>query len=550
MSNTAIGVVGSDGYTPLYQPDGRWAMWSMDEIYLGHEGQGKFIPKVLDFVVEPASGNMFRVQSLSVVTFVPELVPVELRKEVTVDEIISAGAYHHRLYFDKSVQPYTLSVDGLLRVHGSAASFARIYKGAFIDPTKIISRRYNGSGVFIGHDVPLELVAYQQQENYAIKSIPTCNTDQEILDGETCTVVIFDSNGKVLSRTTCLAEETTYVAQAYAEQKYITQISLKSAFIADTVSSEITYPVNLPIAAFNPIGVVHYNDGSTVEYPVDGNKFSLYGLDQFVSTIIGHRVPLVLKYRMDSVEAGLASVETQDQHFLTRAYSLIVSSPNTSYNAKLHVYPVWVDANNGYRLSAYLTNLDRNIVIDVTNHLALASNSPSFNPHGYGLTQRLIFSMDLANVSGIFNHFQHVQTVDVVLRAPANDASAQNLWETSSQVPSPGGYYGKNLRATVDPATRRKASFGNGLDSMQKFIDQVFKPTHAVFNPVTETSAPAPTHIEVSHLDEAHVVPIADYAQQVQFSHDIGALSNLTLTFLRQSTQGFLKLSVACLTVR
>lgn len=549
MTTSAIGVVGSDSHTPLYQSDARWTIWSIHDIYMGAEGLNKFVPKVGDYVVEPGSGNMFKVNTLSLVTFIPVLVAVELRKEITVDEIVSSSSSNYRVYFDRSVIPYVLAVDGLLKVHGSSASFARIYRGQFIDPTKIISRRFNNSGVFIGHDIPLELVAFNTHDNYAIKSIPTCNTDQEIPDGEVCTVVVFDSNGKVLTRTTCLLEETTYVAQAYAEQKYITQIFMKSAFITDMTASEVAYPVNLPTQSFNPIGVVQYNDGSQIEYPVDGSKFSLFGMEQFVSTIIGHRVPLVLRYRMGPNESGLASV-AGDENFITRAYSMVVGSPNTSYNAKLYVYPEWVDSINGYRLTGYLTNLDRNVMFEVTSHLSLASNSPSFNPTGYGLTQRLMFSINLANISGVFNNFQHIQTVDIILRAPASDTAVQNIWESASQVPSPGAYYGTNLRATVDPATRMRLTINNGLPTVQEFINKLYNPTNALFNPATETVPPQPTHLEITHLGQTVVIPIGDYASTIQFSSVFLNLRNVQVVFMRQSTQGFLKLSVAALTVR
>ena len=549
MATSAIGVVGTDSYTPLYQSDARWSIWSINDIYLGDEGLNKFVPKVNDYVVEPESGNMFKVASLSMVTFIPELVPVELRKEITVDEIVSSNNSNYRIYFDKSVTPYVLAVDRLLKIHGSSASFARVYKGQFIDPSKIISRRYNNSGVFIGHDIPLELVAFNSHDNYAIKSIPTCNTDQDFVDGEVCTVVVFDSSGKVMTRTTCLLEETTYVAQAYAEQKYITQIFLKSAFISDTTASEITYPVNLPTQSFSPIGVVQYNDGSQIEYPVDGGKFSLFGMEQFVSTIIGHRAPLVLRYRMDTNESGLASVSS-DSYYITRPYTMTVSSPNTSYNAKLYVYPEWVDGVNGYRLTGYLTNLDRNIMFDVSSQLSLASNSPSFNPVGYGLTQRLMFSINLANVSGVFNNFQHIQTVDVILRAPASDTSIANIWETASQVPSPGPYYGTSLRATIDPATRKRLTINNNLNTVQEFINKLYTPTNSLYNPATETTPPQPTHIEVTHLGQSVVLPITDYASAIQFTNEFTVLRNVQIVFMRQTPQGYLKLSVAALTIR
>ncbi|MBF6682381.1 hypothetical protein, partial [Acinetobacter baumannii] len=77
-------------------------------------------------------------------------------------------------------------------------------------------------------------------------------------------------------------------------------------FVENSRTNDINYPVNLPVPSFNPIAVVQYNDGSQVEYPVNGDKFSLFGLEQFPSTIIGHSVPLVLSYRLDPNEAALA----------------------------------------------------------------------------------------------------------------------------------------------------------------------------------------------------------------------------------------------------
>ena len=549
MSQTAIGVVGTDNYTPLYQPDGRWAMWSIHEIYRGQDALNKYVPKKDDYVIEPETGKLYRVSSLSPVTFIPDLEPVSYHTETRVDQILAVSDANHRLYIDRSVSPYTLSVDGFLRIHTSSASFARIYQGLFIDPTKIISRRYNNSGSFIGHDIPLEKVAFNSQDNYAIKSVPTCNTQAEIPDGETCTVVFFDSSGKVLARATCVTEDTTFVAQAYAEQKYITEIFLKSAFIHETSSSDILFPVNLPTASFNPIGVVQFNDGSQVEYPVDGDKFTLYGLDQFVSTIIGHKVPLTLKYRMASNEAGLATT-TVNGHEITRPYQLQVSSPNTSYNVKLYCYPVWVDDLAGYRLKTFLTNLDRNVILEISDHVGLSANSPAFAPTAYGVTQRLTLTVDLANVSGIFNHFLHVQTVDIILRGPASDSSLTNIWESANQVPTAVGYYGTNLRAYTDPATRKKLSIHSNIPTVTEFLNKVYKTSQPLYNPVTETSAPVPTHIEVRAGSESVVIEVNAYKDQVQFTQEISQLSNVELVFLRQTFSGMLNLAVCAMTVR
>ena len=550
MSTDAIGIVGVDGKTPIFVPrDGRWNMWSIHDIYLGELGENKFIPKINDYIIEPETGITYIVTDLNNVTFIPEYKPVTIKQSISVDEILSSTSDNYRIYYDKTINPYTLSVDGFMRIYSSSATTARIYKGSFIDPTKIISRRYDNNGNFIGHDIPLQVVAFNSHDNYAIKSIPTCNTTLDLQDGETCTVVVFDSNGKVLTKALCVLEETTYVAQAYAEQKYITNIFIKSVFIDTAQSTEINYPVNLPIPSFNPIGVVQYNDGSQVEYPVDGDKFRLYGLDQFVSTIIGHKVPLVLSYRMDSTESALASVDS-DHYYVTRPYTLVVSNPNRSYNVKLFVYPVWVDGINGYNYKAFLMNLDRNILYEVTNLISIATNSPSFNPLAYGITQRITFSLDLANVSGIYNHFLHIQTVDIILRGSATDSSVMNIWEVGSQVPTTVPYYGTNLKATRDPATNTKIEIHNNIQTADEFITKLYRSTIPLFNPVTELEAPVPTHIEVRYLNETILKPIADFKEIFTFSVPVPMYTNVEVIFHKETISGYLKLSIASLTVR
>ena len=139
MSNDAIGIVGTDGYTPLYQENAAWRQWSIEEIYRGEEGLNKFIPKVKDWVCEPETGKMWRVANLDLVTYIPELVPINIFQDVTVNQIIGMSPGNHRVYYDRSITPHTLAVDSFMRVYGSENSYARIYKGEAIDPDKILS---------------------------------------------------------------------------------------------------------------------------------------------------------------------------------------------------------------------------------------------------------------------------------------------------------------------------------------------------------------------------------------------------------------------------
>jgi len=552
MSN-AIGIVGTDGFTPLYQPDGRWATWSIHEIYRGGFGQNKFIPKINDYVIEPETFTTYKVTDLNIVTYIPELTKISPNIESRQTDILLAETNNcdfFRVYFDKSVTPFTLAVDGMLKIYGSTASYARIYKGPFIDNTQIISRVYDNSGNFISHDITLSTVAFNTHTNFAIKSVPTCNTtEEELKDGEVVTIVIFDASGKVLSRRLLVVENTTYVAQAFNEQRYITQIFLRSPFISNTNSTEIQYPINLPLTGFNPIAVVQYNDGTQIEHSLSNSRFSLHGLDQFISSIIGHRVPLVLSYKLGPNEAALASVSS-DGVYITTPYTLIVTNTDTSYNVKLFIFPKWIDRVNGYTFEAYLLNLDRNIIFNVTNKIYLASNSPSFNPLAYGITQRLIFNLDLSTVSGIFNSFLHTQTVDIILRAAPDDTFASNIWEVGTQIPVSFGYFGANLKAQRNNITQRSITIHNNFTTVLEFLNHLYYPTDPLINILTEDAPLIPSHIEVTYNDESVIKPIDEFNTQFTFNQDIRLNSNVRITFLRQSIGQFFKLSVAVLTVR
>lgn len=45
------GVVGTDNVSPIYNPNGRWQVWNMEEIYLGDIAANKYVPKVNDVIL-------------------------------------------------------------------------------------------------------------------------------------------------------------------------------------------------------------------------------------------------------------------------------------------------------------------------------------------------------------------------------------------------------------------------------------------------------------------------------------------------------------------
>ena len=51
-------------------------------------------------------------------------------------------------------------------------------------------------------------------------------------------------------------------------------------------------------------------------------------------------------------------------------------------------------------------------------------------------------------------------------------------------------------------------------------------------------------------MGESIIVPISDFKQEFKFTHEVFPLGNVDIVFLKQGPNGFIKLSVASLTVR
>ncbi len=549
MPNNNVGVIGTDGIYPIMS-DGAFAIFNIAEIYNGGPGANRYIPKINDLVIDITLGIFYKVVDINQTTFIPTLTKMLFEQDTSSasELLVSDSQDSRRVYYDKTVSPNTLTPDSFIHTYSATATFARIYRGKSIDPDKLISRVYNNSGQFVGTDIPLSVVAFNTHDNYAIKSVPACNCTTDLINGEDCTIIVYSSDGKVVSKINCIIEETTYIAQAYAEQRTITQIFLKSAFVPATGTNEINYPVNLPIQSFNPIGVVQYNDGTQIEYPVDGTKFSLYGLDQFVSTVVGHKVPLVLSYRLDPGESSVSSVYS-DGYKVTRPYELVVSNANRSYNVKLYIYPVWMDQITGYSYKAFLMNLDRNILFDVTSKVMISPNSPAFNPLAYGTTQRITFAVELSSVNPMYSTYLHSQVVDIILRAPGNEHSATNLWEVGNQVPTTVPYYGTNLRATLG-VDSTSVTIANGITTVSEFLDKVYRTTNPIYDPEIESAGLVPTHFEIRYLGEAYIHPIENFTMTFHFNNPLTRYKNVEIVFLKQTVTGMKNLSISSMTLR
>ncbi|WP_200850974.1 hypothetical protein, partial [Klebsiella pneumoniae] len=57
-----------------------------------------------------------------------------------------------------------------------------------------------------------------------------------------------------------------------------------------------------------------YSDGSKKIMPVDGTKFNLYGLQNFIATIVGQKIELVLSYKLSADEYVYGASASLQKH--------------------------------------------------------------------------------------------------------------------------------------------------------------------------------------------------------------------------------------------
>ena len=553
-----LGVVGIDGIVPVYDPEGRWCWWSIDEIFReGTPGQDRYVPKVRDYVIDPDTFVTWRVTHLDNDTLYPTLVqirPANMSFSLSETDVLfgvgpGTQSDTYRAYLDKSVTPFVLNVERRLKIGGTMASYAKIFRGADTgDQTKIVSRVYDSAGNFITDRVPLELCAIDSHVNYSIKIVTTCNTNFDLVDGEIVTVVIYSADGHVVSKRQLLVENTAFIAQLNVSQKYVTGIAMKSAFLSSSQDNTIEYPLDTPMNALNLMGVVHYSDGSSRELPVDGTKFRIIGLEQFVSTIIGQNVNLVLSYALGPDEVVYGAV-TSDNKYVTQPYRLRVIDPNNSYRVKVFGYPVWIDSANGYRMKWFLFNLDRNIWFDVTEYVMFAPNTGTFDPKGYGYTQRKAIQLNLRDVSGAFKPYIHTQIFDINLITQPNGDNTP--WTVLSSNDSNDTPYGPGLHAQRLSASAGQTllKLDSGIATQAEWTNQVYGKTYPLMDRMNELAPPAATHFEISYGGVKNTYAISSWNATLSLAINVPIYGTVMIRFYRIANSAEVHLSEAAMLV-
>lgn len=549
-------VIGSDGISPVYDPEGLWKTWSVWEIWMGptHPGAGRFVPKIKDYVIDPDTYETWIVDHLDPVSLTPTLRavrPAGMNYSLTDEDILfgvgpGSQTETFRAYLNDSVFPHTLVIEPRWMPKGTMSSYAKIFLGVNTGPTgEVISKVYDASGNFVSVNVPLEIVALDSHTNYAAKIVQRCNVTRKMVNGERVTVVIYADDGHVVERRQFLIENTDTVADLHASVKYVSEISLESVWLSPTAPDEIHYPLNIPMDALNMMGVVHYSDGSKLKLPVNGGKFSMMGLEGIHSSIPGganNSEPrnLVLRYILSPGETAYASTGV-NSNYVVKPYRLVIVNPNESIAVKLFGYPFWEGESFGYRMRWFLLNLARNIKFEVTPYVQYSSTLGPYDPKLYGYIQRKLVTINLRDVSGAFIPYIHTQLVDIVLNGPADSDEHAN-WTVATQSSDQQPRYGEHVWGKITgDKVNFKADHGNYVSWLKAFYED----TGPLTNPAVGTEVLTPSHFVVDYGGQTTEWPMAMWDKDLNIAGVVATKTTAVIRFIKRTTGGDLQLSYA-----
>jgi hypothetical protein len=568
MSNTP-NIVGTDGNIPIYDPNRKFMVWNINEIYLGNIAKDKYVPKVDDLVVSVNVNSyvMYRVSYVNELNLVPTLQEMVLEKGVADftknDILLGIGPVTHtdtyRVYLDTTVMPYVMAVDSRLVIPGSMTKYAKIFLGTDTnDAPTVISRVYDSTGKVLSDSIVLETV---EGSNSALKRVPVFNSNSQLLDGELVTIVFYDDLGRVVSKRQLMVENTGFTPKPDEATKYITSIALESAFMSLTNDTVIEYPVNATVSSMSLYGVVTYSDGTTLRLPVDGTKFKIFGLEQYIASNPGHTRDLILSYTMSKDEKSYGTV-SYDNNVITKPYTMVTVAPNLAYSVKIMCYPRYIDEANGFKLYFYLFNLDRNIFKDVTDLVTFNESNGTFDPKAYGVLQRKSIKLNLRDVSEGFKHFNQVQLIDVVLIRPpeldlstftvSHESSGEDTYLNITTAPDPtatnGGFNisrstGTGIQAVIQRPGDTVVDLSCHQTTLEDWLKLVYYNTYPLINRYMEVRPPMPSHFIVDYKDKKLEFPIYRWNELLSLENSAVDKQSLLVTFIKRTPTNDLYLS-------
>jgi hypothetical protein len=514
-------------------PNRGFHYWGLSQIWNGNPNGGLSVPNVGDLSYDPVAGEQ---QALAIdpvtlyTTWGPKTAP-QGSSLSQADILLGAGpgtqSESFRAYLDQSVLPFSIAPDARLHWYNPNIVGYKIFLGSDVSAAtgQVISQYYDQSGNFISETLPVVAVPNADNNGATAYAPAPGSTLQSIADGSVVTLVAYDASAGPVYTAELIIKNTSYIRQLSAAMKYITSIELVSPWLDETVTNLLKVPINMPASSISMMGQVNYSDGTSIQLPINQAPFQLAGLGLeggggFIASTVGQINPLVLMYTPSSGEASYGTTPAPNQNIVER-YNIQTIDVQGAFSPKLYAFPRWVDAQTGYTMEYYLTDLDRQQYYYVTPFVNPAPNSAMFNGTLYGQLQNLTVTIDLGLVDNVhYTQFNFATTFGVSLLGPGTNTSIP-LWtvqETAGQNPA----YGQNLEAVFNyqSVNMWNLDITCGCTNQQQWLDQLYGQLVPLINTQTETEAPTPNVARLIFATGYIEIPVS------QWNATIGPIGN------------------------
>lgn len=544
---------------PIINPNNPFQWWHISAIYNPDNptSGSVYVPNPLDAIMDWDNG-IFKVTDVDYTTgkslWEAWTLPKQPDQINDDDILLGAGpgtiADSYRAYVDYSVVPAVLSIETRQRVYGSTVASYKLFLGTDAGPTgRVVSKYYDQNGTLLGENIPFELVAMPDgATNRAVKRpLPGSTTDQ-LVDGELLMMVTYDDVGGVVSKAKFVVENTQQLRRASASAKYVTAIALKTPWLSPADASVVEFPVNMPVLNLDMFGEVTYSDGSKIVLPVDGIRFRLEGLTNYVATQVGQTVPLMLIYALAPNEFTYDKMATPNNN-ITKRYTARTLESDGAYSIKLFGYPTWTGAITGYSMRYYLYNLDRQDVYDVTSKVQNATAGSAFDPTLYNTVQWVGVAVNMDQVDPLYSPYRHTQLLGITLLRQGTDQSGDN-W-TVAFSPGQNPVYGLGVKAvaTFINANNWTLDISCGTTTVDDFLAKVYYPAQPLFDTYSEDKAPVPNIMRLI-INGAQVdFPVSRFKDTLTIGQTLTEGSLVTIQWILRDSGNDLQLGCSALII-
>lgn len=532
--------------------DLRW--WIIDQIF-GHSKTGQIVPNPGDVIFDSHQGFLI-VSDVDYLTGRSTLslwkAPSNSSNGEDLNLLLGTGpgavTESFRLFVDKSVTPYVASPCSRLMMRGSDAEYYMLFVGTtFSDKGRVISFIHDTTGKMLGEKIPFKRAVgiVDQREVVSWQTTP-CLTTEDLKDGERVTMVSYSKEGHVVDTSVLVVQNSGATRQLDAGRRYVRGIGIQSPFIPESMPDTIEFPVNVPVEQLPMEGVVYYSDGSKETHPIDNQRMSLVGTDNYTATVSGESFDLVLIYPLADGEVAYEQKPTTERR-IQKLYRARTTAVEGAYTVKLFVYPTWNTEHSQYYLEYWLYNLDRQTFYNVTSLIELGVNSNPFDPSRYSTLQTITVAIDLNKVNSQFKAVRHVQTFQVVLMSRGSENKAN--WAVKFRPDQPSSFGGGGVEAVLKQVNTNEWSVNvaNGAVSKETWIQKLYTEVEPLYNADAgglEARAPDPTHFRLKFTHNAYEYPVSQWDQTFSVNNDLSQGELLYIEWIYRTDTTDLQLAI------